>query len=61
LRLCTAFELPENTTYEEVLGFQPKYTVNVGKMKPPQFVFAYAVGMQKLWLEVDVKFESYGI
>ncbi|KAL7504301.1 hypothetical protein ACHAXN_002631, partial [Cyclotella atomus] len=46
LRLCTAFEVPEDTSYEEVLGFRPKYTVNVGRMKPN--VFAYAVGNAKV-------------
>jgi hypothetical protein len=46
LRLCTAFEVPEHTSYEEVLGFQPKYTVNVGRMKPNEF--AYVVGNAKV-------------
>jgi hypothetical protein len=46
LRLCTAFEVPEDKSYEEVLGFRPKYTVNVGRMKPN--VFAYAVGNAKV-------------
>ena len=44
--LCTAFKIPSNSSYEEVLGFKPKYTVNTGRMKPP--VFAHLVGNAKV-------------
>ena len=37
VRLCTAFQIPTESSYAQVLGFEPKYTVNVGRMKPTQF------------------------
>eukprot|EP00956_Cyclotella_meneghiniana_P021929 scaffold40669_cov29-Cyclotella_meneghiniana.AAC.1 len=42
VRLCTAFQIPSKSSYAQVLGFEPKYTVNVGRMKPTQF--AHIVG-----------------
>lgn len=45
-RLCTAFKVPSNSLFEEVLGFKPKYTVNTGRMEPP--VFAHVVGNAKV-------------
>lgn len=46
LRLCTAFQIQAESSYEKVLGFKPKYTVNMGRMKPP--VFAHIVGNAKV-------------
>lgn len=42
VRLCTAFQIPQESSYAQVLGFEPKYTVNVGRMRPTQF--AHVVG-----------------
>ena len=47
VRLCTAFKIPDDSSYEEVLGFVPKYIVNVGRMKPTQF--AATLGNAKGW------------
>ena len=46
LRLCTAFQIPNGSSYAKELGFRPKYTVNTGRMKPP--VFAHIVGNAKV-------------
>lgn len=46
VKLCSGFKTSHFLSFERALGFRPKYTVNVRKMKPTQF--ASLVGHAKV-------------